>query len=92
MWISKELSDSCTTRQPGTLLIPAPHSAALQNNNYNPRTLQQTKNYEELMFYSPKIALKRKFFLFLLSYAKIKRVAGRAGRAAVVYSIPVECF
>ena len=62
--IFKELSESCTTRTTRYSLsaYPRPHSEALQNNNYNPRTLQQTKNYEELMFYSPEIALKHKFF------------------------------
>ena len=78
--------------RPATLYLLIPAHTALQNNNYNPRTLQQTKNYEELMFYSPEIALKRKFFLFLLSYAEIKRVAGRAGRAAVVYRSYTRSF
>ena len=67
--ISKELSESCTTRTTRYSLSALSPPAALQNNNYNPGTLQQTKNYEELMFYSPEIALKRKFFY---SYLKSK--------------------
>ena len=67
--ISKNWVNHARPARPATLYLSIPAHTALQNNNYNPRTLQQTKNYEELMFYSPEIALKGKFFY---SYLKSK--------------------